>query len=155
MQPVEAHTEELLRMPCLCATLRRATRVVTQLYEEAFRPLGLTAPQYTVMAVLTFGGPMPHTRLGELLATDATTLTRTLQLMTRNGWIETATGQDRRQRIVSLTGEGAAIFERAKPVWQAVQQKLYQAYGTAEWSRLFTLVDRATEGALHVLGPTR
>jgi len=138
-------------MPCVCATLRRATRVVTQLYEEAYRPLGITAPQYTVMAVLTAFGEMTHSRLGELLATDATTLTRILQLMTRKGWLRTATGKDRRQRLISLTPEGVALFEQAKPVWQQVQSRLQQAYGTGDWGRMLTLVDRMTEGAQHVI----
>lgn len=155
MPDAEAFSEELLRMPCVCATLRRASRVVTQLYEEAYRPLGLTAPQYTVMAVLTAFGEMTHSRLGELLATDATTLTRTLQLMRRRGWLSTATGKDRRERLISLTPEGTALFEQAKPVWQQVQSRLQQAYGTTEWGRMLTLVDRMTEGAQHVLAETR
>lgn len=142
-------------MPCVCATLRRATRVVTQLYEEAFRPLGITAPQYTVMAVLTAFGEMTHSRLGELLATDATTLTRILQLMTRKGWLRTATGTDRRQRLISLTPAGIALFEQAKPVWQQVQGRLQQAYGTGDWGRMLTLVDRMTEGAQHVIAEAR
>lgn len=155
MPDAAAFPEELLRMPCVCATLRRASRVVTQLYEEAYRPLGLTAPQYTVMAVLTAFGEMTHSRLGELLATDATTLTRTLQLMRRRGWLSTATGKDRRERLISLTPEGSALFEQAKPVWQQVQSRLQQAYGTTEWGRMLTLVDRMTEGAQHVLSETR
>lgn len=142
-------------MPCVCATLRRATRVVTQLYEEAFPPLGLTAPQYTVMAVLTAFGELSHSRLGELLATDATTLTRVLQLMARKGWLQTATGKDRRQRLISLTADGVALFEQSKPIWQQVQSRLQQAYGTAEWGRAFSLIDRMAEGARHVIAEGR
>lgn len=155
MPHAEAFPEDLLRMPCVCATLRRASRVVTQLYEEAYRPLGLTAPQYTVMAVLTAFGEMTHSRLGELLATDATTLTRTLQLMRRRGWLSTATGKDRRERRISLTPEGSALFEQAKPIWQQVQTRLQQAYGTTDWGRMLTLVDRMTQGAQSVIAETR
>ncbi|MFN7937124.1 MAG: MarR family transcriptional regulator [Bryobacteraceae bacterium] len=148
---MQQHEEQLLKIPCACATLRRATRVVTQLYEDAFRPMGLTAPQFTVMAVLDAFGEMTHSRLGELLATDATTLTRTLQLMTRRGWLQTAKGQDKRQRLISLSEEGKAAFERTKPVWQEVQGRLRAAYGTTDWGQMLTLVDRVTEGAQQVL----
>ncbi len=121
------------------------------MYEDAFRPLGLTAPQFTVMAVLDSFGEMTHTRLGELLATDATTMTRILQLMTKRGWLRTSRGQDKRQRLISLSEEGVAAFERTKPVWQEVQGRLRVAYGTTDWGQMLTLVDRVTEGAQQVL----
>ncbi len=151
MHDVDAPVEDLLRIPCACATLRRATRVVTQLYEDAFRPFGLTAPQFTVLAVLSAFGEMTHSRLGELLATDATTLTRVLQLMTRRGWLRTNTGKDRRQRLISLSESGLEIFSQAKPAWHEVQGKLQEAYGAADWGKALSLVDRMTEGAQHVL----
>ncbi len=152
MNNVEQGAEELLKMPCACATLRRATRVVTQLYEDAFRQVGVTAPQFTVMSVLKAFGEMPHCRLGELLATDATTLTRILQLMTRRGWLETSKGKDRRQRLIRLSAAGMELYEEAKPVWLEVQGRLQGAYGAADWGKALGLVDRMAEGAQHVLG---
>jgi DNA-binding MarR family transcriptional regulator len=148
----DVEVDELLRMPCACATLRRATRVVTQLYEEAFRPHGLTSPQFTVMAVLSAFGEMPHSRLGELLATDVTTLTRILQLMTRRGWLATSRGTDKRQRLITLSPDGVAVFEKAKPAWKEVQGRLREVYGTSEWGKMLTMVDRVTEGAIQVMG---
>ena len=39
-------------LPCLCASFRRASRALTQLYEQALRPLGVRATQFTVLQVL-------------------------------------------------------------------------------------------------------
>ncbi len=155
MDKMEQGAEELLKMPCACATLRRATRVVTQLYEDAFRQVGLTAPQFTVMSVLKAFGEMPHCRLGELLATDATTLTRTLQLMTRRGWLVTSKGKDRRQRLIRLSAAGMELYEQAKPVWLEVQGRLQMAFGAADWGKALKLVDRMTEGAQQAMGEGR
>ena len=146
--------EDLLRMPCACATLRRATRVVTQLYEDAFRPFGLTAPQFTVMAVLHAFGEMPHNRLGELLATDPTTLTRILQLMSRRGWLQTTTGKDRRQRLINLSPAGSELFTQAKPAWLAAQARLQQTFGFEDWGKALTMVDRLAEGAQQAIDQT-
>lgn len=148
-------SDELLRIPCACASLRRASRVVTQLYEDAFRPFGVTAPQFTVLATLSAMGEMPHSRLSDLLAMDATTLSRVLQLMTRRGWLKTSSGTDRRQKLISLSEDGEALFARTKPVWHAVQHKLQNAFGGADWSKMFVLVDRVATGAQHVMEKSR
>ena len=74
-------------LPCLCANIRRASRAITQRYDEALRPLGLTITQFTILQALSLAGDITQGRLGEILAMDSTTLTRTLGVMNRQGWI--------------------------------------------------------------------
>jgi DNA-binding MarR family transcriptional regulator len=142
--------DDLLKLPCACATLRRATRAVTQAYEQAFRNVGLTAPQFTVLAVLSAFGELNQGKLSEVLALDATTLTRIIRIMQNRGWIASKPGADRREKYLRLTEEGAALLEEAKPLWQGVQNKVRDAFGSAEWGKMLTLVDRVTLGAQHV-----
>ena len=132
-------THPLATLPCLCANLRRATRAVTQLYEEALRPLGLRATQFTILQVLDRTGKITQGKLGELLATDSTTLTRTIQIMCRNGWVAEQPGADRRERWLRLAKAGRAQLVRATPAWEKVQSQLAQALGREPWRNLFTL----------------
>ncbi len=134
-----AVTRPLRTLPCLCANLRRATRAVTHLYEEALRPLGLRATQFTILQALQLTGEITQGALGELLATDSTTLTRNLQIMRRNGWIAERPGNDRRERWLRLTKAGSAQLVRATPAWEKVQSSLAQALGQRPWRDLFTL----------------
>src|SRR4249920_4047982 len=90
-------------LPCICATLRRSSRALTQLYEQALRPLGLRATQLTILQVLSRTGESSQGRLGEMLAMDSTSLTRTLGIMRRQGWIAERRGNDRRERWLRLT----------------------------------------------------
>jgi DNA-binding MarR family transcriptional regulator len=147
---LEALDDDLLKLPCACATLRRATRAVTQVYEQAFREVGITAPQFTVLAVLHALGEMNHGKLSDLLAVDATTLTRTLKIMSSRAWITSKPGTDRREKYLQLTASGKALFEQAKPLWLDVQGKVRDAFGSAEWGKMLTLVDRVTIGAHHI-----
>jgi hypothetical protein len=39
-------------LPCACANLRRVVRMVTQLYDDALRPTGLRAIQFTLLQAL-------------------------------------------------------------------------------------------------------
>ena len=97
-------------LPCMCANFRRTARALTQMYEEALRPLGLRATQFTILQALERAGEVSQGRLGEMLAMDSTSLTRTLALMARKGWIAEKRGEDRRERRIrlSIAGEGEA-----------------------------------------------
>src|SRR5271169_6965677 len=109
-------------LPCLCASLRRASRALTQLYEEALRPLGLRASQFTILQVLSLAGEMTQGEMGQFLAMDSTTLTRTLIIMSREGWITRRRGEDRREWRIRLSKEGEAQFKTALPHWQRAQE---------------------------------
>ena len=137
-------THSRVTLPCLCANLRRSTRAVTQLYDQALRPLGLRATQFTILQVLERTGEITQGELGELLATDSTTLTRTLKIMRRNGWIAERRGQDRRQRRLRLAKAGRAQLVRATPAWEGLQSNLARTLGERPWKALFTLTGELT-----------
>lgn len=72
---------------CTSATLRKATRVVTQVYDGALRPVGLRATQFNLLATLAISGDTPLTRLAEMLVMNRTTLTRNLKPLVGKGLI--------------------------------------------------------------------
>ena len=131
-------------LSCMCATLRRASRVLTQHYDEEMRPLGLRATQFTILQALSLVGEISQGRLGEILAMDSTTLTRTLEIMLAHGWIVKQHGKDRRERRLRLSKEGQAQFTRALPTWQEVQERLRRQFGNGRWENLMNLSNEAT-----------
>jgi DNA-binding MarR family transcriptional regulator len=139
------HSLHLPSLPCTCASLRRASRALTQFYEEGLRPTGLRATQFTVLQALRLAGEVTQGELGRLLAMDSTTLTRTLEIMSRKGWIAKRPGQDRRERRLHLTQSGEALFQRAFPYWERVQGKLRQRLGETRWNQLMALTNELTE----------
>ena len=124
-------------LPCLCASFRRTARALTQFYDVALRPMGLRTTQFTVLQALTLTGEVAQGRLGEILALDSTTLTRTLAIMRRRGWIQDRRGLDARERLISLAKRGRILFERARLAWQKAQARLKGQFGEVEWKRLF------------------
>jgi DNA-binding MarR family transcriptional regulator len=131
-------------LPCMCASFRRAARVLTQHYDTALRPLGLRATQFTLLQALSLAGEVSQGTLGEILAIDSTTLTRTLAIMGRRGWIASRSGEDRRERWLSLSEAGKAEFKRARPHWEKVQQALRARLGTKHWDKLLNLTNEVT-----------
>jgi len=131
-------------LPCLSASFRRATRALTQHYEEALRPLGLKGTQFTLLQALSLTGEVSQGKLGEILAIDSTTLTRTLAIMVRQGWIVSRPGEDRRERLLSLSKAGRAEYKRALPHWGKVQEELRAQFGDRRWNELFNLTNQVT-----------
>jgi DNA-binding MarR family transcriptional regulator len=132
-------------MPCMCGSFRRASRALTQLYEQALRPLGLRSSQFTILQVLSLAGEVSQGWLGEILAMDSTTLTRTLEIMGRQGWITERRGKDRRERWLRLAKTGETQLKRALPVWEEVQSRLRHQLGEQTWKNLMQLTTQVTE----------
>lgn len=131
-------------LPCMCANIRRAARALTQRYDEVLRPLGLTITQFTILQALSLAGEPTQSELGEILAMDSTTLTRTLAIMTRNGWIGKHYGADRRERRLRLTRVGESEFNRALPNWRNAQETLREQLGKGRWDKLTKLISDTT-----------
>src|SRR6202040_2061119 len=102
-------------LPCACANLRQAARVVTQFYDGVLRPSGLRATQFTLLQALQRAPGISQKGLAELLGIDSTTLTRTLALLRRRGCVRSETGSDRRALRLFLTPAGQREYKGALP----------------------------------------
>src|SRR5437868_833342 len=107
-----------VRLPCACANLRRAARVVSQYYDGVLRPSGLQISQFTLLQALHCAPGISQKQLAELLGIDSTTLTRTLAFLRRKGWLRSETGADRRELRLLLTAAGKHEYKKAVPYWQ-------------------------------------
>ncbi|HUZ04124.1 MAG TPA: MarR family winged helix-turn-helix transcriptional regulator [Acidobacteriaceae bacterium] len=126
-------------LPCLCANVRRAARVLTQIYDDALRPLGLRSTQFSILQALSMAGPLLQGKLADILALDSTALTRAVQLLQKRGWIKAAKGKDRRERWLSLSQRGQVELAKAVPAWQKVQEELRETLGQENWNKLFAV----------------
>ncbi|MGA7907841.1 MAG: MarR family transcriptional regulator [Candidatus Sulfotelmatobacter sp.] len=122
-------------LPCMCASFRRTARALTQVYDDALRPLGLRATQFTILQALALTGEISQGELGDLLVLDSTTLTRTLRLMRARGWIEERPGTDRRERWLQLSAAGRRQFKRASGPWKELQTQLRSRAGADSWDQ--------------------
>ena len=140
-----SHMNRLPNLSCMCSSVRRASRALTQLYEQTLRSTGLRATQFTILQVLSRAGEVLQGQLGEMLAMDSTTLTRTLEIMIKRGWVAERRGDDRRQRWLRLAKAGKSKLDRALPAWEKLQSRLQGELGESSWKHVFRLADQLTE----------
>ncbi len=129
-------TAEISELPCLCANLRRAARLVSQFYEMEAGWSGLHLTQFSVLQAVARRGTITHGALGLLLGLDQTTVSRALAPLRRKGWVGDVRGKDRRERLVTLTATGRQQFERAEHGWRRAQARLQERYGANDWKHM-------------------
>jgi len=128
---------------CACTNLRKAARVVTQLFDAALAPSGLKATQFTLLVTSRLSGEATINRLAERMAMDRTTLSRNLKPLVREGLLEVSPGGDGRTRLVRITPEGERALDEAYPMWHAAQEEVVDALGKERYEALLGDVGRA------------
>ena len=121
---------------CAFANVRLVARVVTTFYDEALRPADLRASQLALLWAVAASEPVEITRLGEITATDQTTLSRTIDKLRRSGLVESEAGDDRRVRLIRLSVIGRERFARAMPYWDAAQREIERSLPLATLEQL-------------------
>ncbi|MBU5638975.1 MarR family winged helix-turn-helix transcriptional regulator [Geomonas sp. Red69] len=114
---------------CSCVNLRRASRAITRVYDDALQPAGLKVTQYSVLANLSRAGAVSVSTLARMLRLDRTTLVRNLKALERAGLVEEAPSSDPRERGVSLSEAGRGAVTQARPRWQQAQQLIEERLG--------------------------
>ena len=131
---------------CAAQTLRSAARRLTRRYEEALRPIGLTASQYTILRALVASGGLAPGQIARALAFEQTTVTRLLAIMARRGLIAfEARERDRRSKVARVTGVGRALHDEARPLWERAQDRTLGALTSDEWAQARALLARLTD----------
>ena len=134
--PLETTHE--IRDHCLCLHGQRAARALARRFDGAFRPLGLTSGQFSLMISLNRAEAPTIGSVADLLAMDRTTLTANLKPLLRRGLAELSVdASDRRVRRLSLTQAGVALLLAAVPLWRAEHARIEELLaGSSERLRI-------------------
>lgn len=132
---------------CLGNDMRRTSRAVTNHYEQALAPCGLRFTQFSVLVAIR---ELERPTVGALADTallDRTTLTRTLELLRKAGYVAFGQGGDRRQRYIELTRQGADKLHEATAFWHGAQGQLVASLGTNRAEELRELLEAVRAAA--------
>ena len=135
---------EAIASLCACMNVRRAARAVTGLYDRVLAPTGLRATQVTLLVALEKAGPIPFTRLADVLGMDRTTLTRNIEPLRRAGLLTRRPGRDRRVRLAVITEKGRKTLSTAIPLWEQAQRQITEGLGAGRWEAIRRDIGRLT-----------
>jgi DNA-binding MarR family transcriptional regulator len=126
---------------CVCFQLRKASRAITKLYDEALQPSGIRSTQFALLVAVAKKGPITISALAELLVIDTTTLSRSLRKLEQMGFIKMTEGADGRERLVQLAKKGTAVLKKSLPYWKAIQAQVVLELANPGWSEIQKSLD--------------
>jgi DNA-binding MarR family transcriptional regulator len=125
--------------PCFATAVRKASRRLTQLYDDAMESCGLRSTQYAILSQVNARSAEPPTLavLADVLVIDRSALGHNLRPLERDGLLALVEGEkDRRQRHVVITAKGKAKFREAQALWKIAQRRFTDIYGADEGAAL-------------------
>ena len=114
---------------CIALRVRRMSRIITRIYDDALRPFGITASQYTLLTILAQQDGVTAVEIGADLDIEKSTLSRNLKRLVALGLIEMDAPAGRRGRGLHLTAKGEDIIKQAFPVWSSTQERVKSIVG--------------------------
>src|SRR6218665_1669468 len=113
---------------CSCTMLRKATRAMARIYDEALAGHGMTTAQFSLLRSISRGQPLALSRLAEEQEMDRSSLYRALAPIEKKGWVTVAPGGGR-TKLAALTPAGRAAMDAAAPDWEMVQARVEKGMG--------------------------
>lgn len=139
-------TTRHIRDHCLCLKTQRVARVLARHFDEAFRPLGLTNGQFSLLNAINRPDPPTMGSVASLLAMDRTTLTAALKALERRSLVTVSRDpDDRRSRRLQLTDEGRELLDKATPLWRDAHEEVDALIAQTDGEGLLAAIDRITE----------
>lgn len=124
------------RNVCTWFNIRRASRAITQYFDNYFRPYGIRVTQGNILGILNFKGESSITELAEFLFMDRTTLTRNIKPLQKKGLLAVNSGSDKRTKILTITDKGSELIQKVFPHWKEANQHFINGMGNKNWTEL-------------------
>lgn len=121
--------EDIIAKECLAVRVRMLNRVVTNLYDDALRKIGLKVSQLNLLVTTAKLGTARPARVCQILQMDASTLSRNVERMIAQGWLEVVGDADGRAQPFRLAPTGRKLLDQALPLWKSAQEKTIEILG--------------------------
>jgi DNA-binding MarR family transcriptional regulator len=136
-----------LAAECIAVRVRLINRVVTAIYDEAFRPLGLRVSQGNILVAVGRLGEARPVEVCRLLRLEKSTLSRDVEVMKARGWLESEPPAGGRNQLLRLTPAGRDLLARSLPAWEAAQAEAARLLGDEGAEAIRRIAERLAEEA--------
>lgn len=120
---------ELIAGECLAVRVRLLNRTITGIFDDALRPLGLTVGQLNILVVVARRGPVSPGEVAQVLNMEKSTVSRNIERMRTNGWLNVAAPAKGRKQMLTLTRSGERLLTESVPAWEQAQSKARAVLG--------------------------
>ncbi|MHA7773767.1 MarR family winged helix-turn-helix transcriptional regulator [Roseibium sp. M-1] len=130
---------------CVLDNARKAARAVSRHYDRLARKVGMTAGQFSVLVSVRKGGNTTTAGLAERLSMERTTLVRNIALLERKGLVVSEPAAAGRGKQYVLTPAGAALLDKAIPLWRQAQADVQTHLGGDEFLQTINALKKLSD----------
>ena len=128
-RPERCESASRMARECLAVRVRLINRVISALYDDALRPFGLRISQANILAAVAHMGKPRPAQVSQILRVEKSTLSRDVELMKQNGWLESDPPAGGRLQTLRLTTDGTKLLRRIEPSWLGAQEEAKSLLG--------------------------
>jgi len=130
---------------CIAVRLRILNRIVTNIYDDALRPLDLKVSQMNILVATAKMGIARPVDICSILNLDVSTLSRNVERMKQRGWLEVVPEPDGRSQPFRLTLQGRSLLEDAITSWNNAQEQVKKLLGNETVAHISQVVKRINQ----------
>ncbi len=134
--PTAPHT---IARECIANRVRLMNRAVTGIYDQALRPHGLRVSQMGILVAVACRGPVKPGDVGRDLCLEKSTLSRNVDRMVQNGWLDILPGDDGRSQRIRITAKGNRLLAKVTPAWRQAQRRTRSLLGKQGTAAVHTI----------------
>lgn len=127
---------------CLAVRTRMLSRVLTAIYDDAVRPLGVTVGQVNILVSVNSAGSARQRDIGRLLYMEKSTLSRNVERLRNGGWLRVSDDDDARSQRLAVTAKGKRLIAKVLPSWELAQERARVVVGADGEAALRAAADR-------------
>ncbi len=128
-KPSSRPTLDRVAKECIAVRVRLINRVITSLYDDALRPLGMRVSQGNILVAVARRGEARPADIARTLRVEKSTLSRDVEIMKKVGWIESEPPNGGRNQILRVTTKGMRLLVKAQPAWEKAQREAKRLIG--------------------------
>jgi len=127
--PKTAEYVDRVAYECIAVRVRLINRVITAIYDEAMRRHGLRVSQGNILVAVAHCGAARPANLCRILRIEKSTLSRDVELMKKEGWLESEPRAGGRNQTLRVTPQGLKLLAMAQPDWENAQAEARRLIG--------------------------
>jgi DNA-binding MarR family transcriptional regulator len=120
---------DVIASECIGVRVRLLNRTISGIFDDALRPLGLTAGQINLLVLISKRAPVAPGEVARRFKMEKSTVSRNIERMRASGWIKVEAGSGGNSQLLSPTAKGARLLEEALPYWQEAQERAASVLG--------------------------
>lgn len=114
---------------CIAVRVRLLSRVITNIYDTAMRPYGISLNQASILTIIVTADGAGYGDICRILHMEKSTVSRNIDRMKKNGWLESRRREIDGAMVLNLTSAGERILAKAHLAWAQAQEEASRFLG--------------------------